>query len=77
MEDAFLEVFGNFTVAEALKFILALGFIIFCGKKVSEYLVKRHDAEIEKDKQLHEALAAVKKYPDYRKQSIYVQKKLE
>lgn len=77
MEEAFLEVFGKITVADALKFILALGFIVFVGKKVSEYLVKRHDAEVEKDKQLHEALEAVKKYPDYRKQSVDVQKKLE
>lgn len=77
MEDAFLEVFGSLTVADVLKFALAIGFLIYTGRKIRDYLMKRHDAEVEKDKQLHEALDAVKKYPEYRQQSLDIQKKLE
>lgn len=75
--DVFLEVFGNVTLSQVIKVALAIAFLVYTGKKFSEYLVKRHDAETEKDKQLHEALDAVKKYPEYRKQSIEIQQKLE
>lgn len=75
--DIFLEVFGNITLSQVVKVIMAVAFLIYTGKKTSEYLVKRHDAESEKDKQLHEALDAVKKYPEYRQQSIEIQQKLE
>ncbi len=77
MVEEFLAVFGGFTVADVVKFVLALGFLIYTGKKIRDYLVKRYEAEKEKDKQLHEALDAVKKYPEYRQQSLNIQKKLE
>ena len=77
MEEAFLDVFGSLTVADVIKFVLALGFLVYTGMKIRDYLVKRYEAEKEKDKQLHEALDAVKKYPEYRQQSIDIQKKLE
>lgn len=40
-------------------------------------LIKKYEAEKEKDKELKEALEAVRKYPEYRQQSIKIQEKLE
>lgn len=69
----FLEVFGNITVANVVKLIMAIVFLVLIYRKVSDYLYKRHDAEQAKDQQIKEALEAAKKYPEYRKQSIAIQ----
>ena len=65
------------TVAYVVKFIMAVAFLVYVGKKVNDYLTKRHDAEKKKNEQLRKALEAVEKYPEYRKQSVEIQKKLE
>lgn len=75
--EAFLEVFGGLTVANVIQIVLAVGFVIYVGKKIRDYLIKRYEAEQKKDEQLHEALESVRKYPEYRKQSIAIQQKLE
>ncbi|MBQ6833583.1 MAG: hypothetical protein IJO55_04110 [Lachnospiraceae bacterium] len=75
--DVFLEVFGGFTIAEAMKFLIAVAAVIYACKKFSDYLTKKHDAEMKKNEQLEEALSAVKKYPEYRQQSIAIQKQWE
>lgn len=75
--EAFLNVFGKLTVANVVQIILAVAFLIYVGKKIRDYLIKRYEAEQRKDEQLHEALESVRKYPEYRKQSIAVQQKLE
>ena len=72
----FLEVFGNITVSQVVYVIMAIVFLVLVYRKVSDYLYKRHDAEQEKDKQIKEALEAVGKYPEYRRQSVEMQKKL-
>ena len=73
----FLDVFGGYTIADALKFIMAILFLLYVGKKAKEYFEKRHDAEVKKDEKVHAALEAVEKFPEYRRQSIEIQKKLE
>lgn len=73
----FLEVFGEVTIAQIVQIALAIGFLLYCGKKFRDYLVKRYEAEQQKDKAIKEALAAVKKYPEYRQQSLDIQEKLE
>ena len=75
--DAFLDVFGNLTVADVVQIILAIAFLVYVGKKINTYLIKRHDAEEQKNAQLHKALDAVEKYPEYRQQSVKIQQKLE
>lgn len=45
--------------------------------QIRDYLIKKYEAEKEKDKELKEALEAVRKYPEYRQQSIKIQEKLE
>ena len=72
----FLEMFGDITVAQVVYVIMAIVFLILVYRKVSDYICKRHDAELAKDKQIKEALEAVGKYPEYRKQSVEIQKQL-
>lgn len=73
----FLEVFGNVTLSQVFYVIASIVFLVLIYKKVSDYLLKRHDAEQAKDKQLKEALEAVGKYPEYRRQSVEIQKQLQ
>lgn len=49
----------------------------FAYKKVRDYLIKRHEREKQKADELQEALTAVRKYPEYRQQSIEIQRLLE
>ena len=56
---------------------LAAVFLGMTYKKIRDYLIKKYEAEKEKDKELKEALETVRKYPEYRQQSIKIQEKLE
>lgn len=75
--DAFLGVFGSMTIAQFVMIISAVIFLWAVYKKVSDYLMKKHDAAQVKDAQIKEALDAAKKYPEYRQQSIKIQEHLE
>lgn len=76
-QTAFLELFGNITIADVVQVGLAISFLLFVGKKIANYIVERHEAEKEKDKQLKKALEAIEKYPEWRQQSINIQKELK
>lgn len=75
--EYFLKFFGSITVKDVVYFMLAAVFLFFCYRKVSKFLVDKYEAEKLKSQQLSEALEAVRKYPEYRQQSINIQKKLE
>lgn len=75
--QSFIDAFGNITVLDVAIFIAAIVFLILCYRKVKDYLIAKHDAEKLRDEQLQEALTAVRKYPEYRKQSIQIQHELE
>lgn len=75
--EEFLEVFGNFTVANAIYIVMAIVFLVLIYRKFSDYLIKRHEAEQEKDKQIKEALDAAKEYSKYREEDIKNQQKIE
>ena len=75
--EEFMSTFGHITISDVAIFLVALGFIVAVYKKVSDYLMKKHDAAQAKDAQLQEALESVKKYPEYRKQSAEIQQHLE
>lgn len=78
--DIFLSTFGNITLTQIVGLILALlfGWKIYLQVKKffdnkKDLLIKKHEAEEEKDKQLKEVLAEVNKYPEYREQSRRIQ----
>ena len=75
--QSFIDAFGNITVLDVAIFIAAIVFLILCYRKVKDYLIAKHDADKLRDEQLQEALTAVRKYPEYRKQSIQIQHELE
>lgn len=82
--DEFLMLFGDVTVADLVTVVFALIFIIFIYKQVKKYFDEkikaqneRTQAEKKRDADLKTALEAVKKYPEYRQQSIAIQQLLE
>ena len=75
--DEFISLFGDITILNVAELLLAGAFFYFIYKKVKDYLIQTHKAEQLKNEQLEETLAAVRKYPEYRQQSIKIQKSLE
>lgn len=75
--DEFLLVFGDLTVSKIVTFVLACVFLYSIYNVVKNYFISKHEAQKQKDEELKEALVAVRKYPEYRKQSIKVQEALE
>ena len=77
--DQFMELFGdlNINIGYVVKFILACVFLFGVYKKYKEHLIKTHEAQELRDAQLKEALESVRKYPEYRQQSVLIQQLLE
>lgn len=75
--DEFLSIFGNITVKDIAIIIIAIVFMLTLYKRISDYLMKRHDAQVAKDAQIKEALESAKKYPEYRQQSVQIQTELK
>jgi len=82
--DEFIKIFGDITVLQIVEFILAILFLIGIYKQVKKHFdnkaknaVERAEIEKTRDANIQEALDAVRKYPEYRKQSIEIQHKLE
>ena len=75
--NEFLKLFGDITVLHLVEVIFAIVFCIFVYKKIKDYLIKKHEAEQLKDTQIRECLESVRKYPEYRQQSIKIQELLE
>jgi hypothetical protein len=82
--DEFLLLFGDITISQIVTFVMAIIFIIFLCKQAKKYFNEkikvqneREQAEKKKDEELKEALSAVRKYPEYRQQSIKIQELLE
>lgn len=71
--DEFISLFGHITILQVIEVILACVFVYSVAKSIKDYLIKKHDAEQQKNTQLEEALTAVRKYPEWRQQSIDMQ----
>ena len=75
--DEFIAVFGKITLFDIVQLLLAGVFLLLAYRKLKKYLVDKHDREQLRDAQLKEALDSVRKYPEYRQQSIRIQQELE
>ena len=82
--DEFLHVFGDVTVADIIKWIIIFGFLFKIYKELKrnvdakvEERNKKEEQEKEDRRKLEASYSATQKYPEYRKQSIDMQKKLE
>lgn len=72
--DEFISLFGDITILQVFEVILACVFVYSVLKNIKDYLIKKHDAEQQKNAQLEEALTAVRKYPEWHQHSIHMQK---
>lgn len=82
--DEFLDLCGDITVSQIVTGIFALVFMYFIYKQVKQYFDEKIKAQNERaqmekkrDTDIQEALIAVRKYPEYRQQSIRIQELLE
>lgn len=89
--EEFETLFGDVTIATLIELAVVIAFMAKIHKKVKGYIDERkadwlkeerakeakEKAEQERDRKLDVALAAIDKYPEYRAQSIRVQKELE
>ncbi len=89
--EEFETLFGDVTIATLIELAVVIAFMAKIYKKVKGYIDERkadwlkeertkeakEKAEQERDRKLDAALAAIDKYPEYRAQSIRVQKELE
>lgn len=75
--EQFVEVFGNITVLTVAEIIIGVVFLYAAYRKLVGYLIRNHEAQEERDAQLKEALEGVRKYPEYRQQSIDIQHALQ
>ena len=82
--DEFIKIFGDITILQIVEIVFAAIFLFFIYKQVKKFFQqkieeqnKRTEAEKLRDAQIKEALDEVHKYPEYRQQSIDIQKKLE
>ena len=81
--DEFIKLFGDITVLQIAETIMACVFMFFIYKQVRKYFRKKTEEEIrraetekKRDEKIEEALEAVRKYPEYRRQSVEIQKDL-
>lgn len=75
--DEFLKLFGDVTILHVVEIILAGVFLYMVWKKIRDHMIKVHEADKKHEEQLNEALNAVRKYPEYRQQSVEIQHELK
>lgn len=75
--DAFLAAFGDITLADVVIWGLALAFVYTVFKRGKDKLIEMYEDKKQKDDQMKETWEAVRKYPEYRKQSVQIQELLE
>lgn len=71
--DYFLATCGSVTLLQVVYIVLSISFAVFVAKQVRNYFIKRYEQDKIKDEHIKEALEAVRKYPEYRKQSLEIQ----
>lgn len=75
--DEFLEVFGSFSLGEVALVVVAIVFLYGVYKRVSEYFHKKWEAEAIRDAEIKRVIETTEKYPEYRAQSIKIQRELQ
>lgn len=75
--DEFISTFGDLTVMDIATFVLIIIFLVIIYKKVKQFFIDRYEIEERRDKNIKEALDQTRKYPEYRQQSIQIQRELQ
>ena len=71
--DAFLDVFGGLSVATVAVVISAIVFFVKVLKAITDYLHKKWEMQMEKDRKMQEVYDQVKQYPKWHQQSVGIQ----
>lgn len=74
--EEFLKVFGSFTVQDTVILVIAIIFIFSWYKKAKDFMLKKYEEKRKRELDLKEALDATRKYPEYREQSLEIQRQL-
>lgn len=75
--DEFIKLFGNTTLLSVAELSLTAVFLWKIFKKIETYLYQRYKAKEKRDKDLSEALTAVRKYSEFRAESDKIHSLLE
>ena len=74
--DEFLQVFGNLTVASVAVIIAALVFVWKLYTIAKNHMIERYKKEEEKERKVQQIIEQASHYPEWRKQSLDIQKSL-
>lgn len=74
--DSFLEVFGGVTIKDVALVVCALAFLYAIYKKFMAYLSAKLEEEQSKNERISTVLSLSEKYPQWRQQSMDIQKQL-
>lgn len=75
--EQFIQVFGDITILDVATFAIACGVAVLLYRKVRDFFIAQHETQKQQAEDLKEALAGVRKYPEYRQQSIEIQQMLQ
>lgn len=74
--DEFLQVFGTLTVASVAVVIAALVFVWKLYTIAKNHMIERYKKEEEKERKVQQIIEQASHYPEWRKQSLDIQKSL-
>lgn len=74
--DALIEVFGKYSVGSLILLVAAFVFLCKIYWKMKKVIVEQHDLKKAQDEQITRIIEQEAKYPEWRKQSLDIQKKL-
>lgn len=74
--DALIEVFGNYSVGSLILLVAAFVFLCKIYREMKKVIVEQHDLKKAQDEQITRIIEQEAKYPEWRQQSLNIQKKL-
>lgn len=74
--DALIEVFGKYSVGSLILLVAAFVFLCKIYWKMKKVIVEQHDLKKAQDEQITQIIEQEAKYPEWRQQSLDIQKKL-
>lgn len=72
--DEFIDIFGDLTVAHVVVAIVAIVFIVKIYKIIEKYFSDKVKADMERTAEINQAIETTSHYPEYRQQSLDIQK---
>ena len=74
--DALIEAFGSYSIGSVIVLVAAFVFLYKIYRKAAQAIVEQHDLKKAQDEQIARIIEQEAKYPEWRQQSLDIQKKL-